>query len=306
MTAGCRILALGVAIALSAPLALQPGGPARAEDPSASSAPRQRPAELVSDAPTAGALPSSSIDEAVARALGLGVPAPQGSASPALPADAGLASSPRPRARRLVLARAEPVRRQAVALSASPGRAARSEDGPIERGLCGLQALEGRRLPAITESNPVCGIAEPVRITAVHGVPLSQAARMDCDMARAVAGWVGDSVLPEVGARGGGVAQITVIGEYACRTRNSQAGARISEHARGRAIDIAGFTLADGTRVRVQDEWRRRPYGRALLQMFEEACGRFRTALGPDADRFHQDHFHLDLAQRRGNGTYCE
>ena len=38
---------------------------------------------------------------------------------------------------------------------------------------------------------------------------------------------------------------ITVPSHYACRTRNSQRGARLSEHAKGNAIDMAGLAMFD-------------------------------------------------------------
>jgi len=38
--------------------------------------------------------------------------------------------------------------------------------------------------------------------------------------------------------------------------------------------------------------------------MHRAACGPFGTVLGPNADRFHQDHFHFDTARHR-SGPYC-
>ena len=35
------------------------------------------------------------------------------------------------------------------------------------------------------------------------------------------------------------------------------------------------------------------------------ACGEFRTVLGPDSDRHHRDHLHLDLQNRRNGSSYC-
>ena len=112
-------------------------------------------------------------------------------------------------------------------------------------------------------------------------------------------------MIPAIGSRGGGLAQIRVIGEYSCRPRNGQRGARISEHGRGRAIDIAGYRLVNGESISVQDDYRRGPHSRTLHRMHDGACGIFRTTLSPDSDRFHQDHLHFDVAQYRGGGTYC-
>jgi len=37
----------------------------------------------------------------------------------------------------------------------------------------------------------------------------------------------------------------------------------------------------------------------------QAACGPFKTVLGPGADEFHTDHFHLDMARRRSDSAYC-
>ena len=149
-----------------------------------------------------------------------------------------------------------------------------------------------------------CGIAEPVRVTSVAGVSLSQAATMDCPTALALRDWVTNGVLPTVGTRGGGVERLNVAGHYACRTRNNQKGARISEHGRGRAIDISGLVLKNGTVISVLRHWRHETAGPILRDLHRAACGTFGTVLGPNSDRFHQDHFHFDTARYR-SGPFC-
>ena len=273
------------------------GSAALADVPWHSLFPRPRPAGLI--APIMPMTLAPSTDAAVAQALGITSQLTPPSAG------SGLARSLIPRRRSpSAAARFAAERSQPTRVAATTSRAP-SSAGPVERGLCGVRALEGRRLPRITSSTRGCGIAEPVSVTSVHGIPLSRAARVDCDLARSFAEWVDDSMLPAVGRRGGGVAQIRVIGDYSCRTRNSQPGARISEHGRGMAIDIAGYQLRNGDVVTVENHWRRRPHRSDLHDMYEEACDIFRTTLSPDADRHHQDHFHFDLAQHRGGGSYC-
>lgn len=199
----------------------------------------------------------------------------------------------------------------AVARAATAGRPVQTAAGggggqPSGRagaGLCGVPTLEGRALSRITSRTAGCGIAEPVSVTAAGGVRLSQAATMDCDTARAFDRWVRTAMLPAMGRQGGGVRQIRVAAHYICRTRNHRVGARISEHGRGRAVDVSGFVLANGQTVTVLEGWHRGPYRDALRQMHRAACGIFRTTLGPGSDGMHEDHFHYDLAQRRSN--YC-
>lgn len=149
-----------------------------------------------------------------------------------------------------------------------------------------------------------CGVRDPWVVREVAGVRLSQPSIMTMKAARALDRWVRRVALPEVGRRGGGLAELRVVSHYACRTRNSRRGARLSEHARGNAIDIAAFTMRDGSRISVLEGWRRGRDGRLLARLHRGACGTFGTVLGPNADRYHRDHFHLDVADHRG-GAYC-
>jgi hypothetical protein len=41
-----------------------------------------------------------------------------------------------------------------------------------------------------------------------------------------------------------------------------------------------------------------------MRRAHKTACGPFGTVLGPNADRYHQDHFHFDTARYR-SGSYC-
>lgn len=190
---------------------------------------------------------------------------------------------------------------RAAATRTTPSRVAQ----PGERGaLCGVTGLVGERLAPITGSSSGCGVAEPVRLRSVDGIALSTPATINCDTARALQSWVRGSLVPTVGRTGGGVSSLRVVASYACRTRNNQRGARISEHGRGNAIDIAGIGLANGTELTVLTGWRDRRQGQILRQLHSGACGPFGTVLGPNSDRFHQDHFHFDTASHR-SGPYC-
>jgi hypothetical protein len=75
---------------------------------------------------------------------------------------------------------------------------------------------------------------------------------------------------------------------------------RLSNHAAGLAIDIAGFEFADGTRVLVKDHWRDPgPRGRFLREIARAACEQFSVVLTPNTDVWHRDHIHLDLGRER-------
>ncbi|GFE52190.1 hypothetical protein So717_39430 [Roseobacter cerasinus] len=171
-------------------------------------------------------------------------------------------------------------------------------------GVCGDPGLQGKIVGAVPGHLPGCGVAEAIRLRSISGVALSEPAVMDCPTAQALKVWINASVKPTLRDMGGGVASLRVAGHYVCRTRNHKRGARISEHGKGRAIDISGFTLEDGSVITVLKGWRSRESGQALRQMHSDACVAFGTVLGPNSDRFHQDHFHFDTARYR-SGTYC-
>ena len=40
--------------------------------------------------------------------------------------------------------------------------------------------------------------------------------------------------------------------------------------------------------------------------MLHSVCARFTTVLGPGSDWYHEDHIHLDLAERRGGYRICQ
>jgi hypothetical protein len=146
-----------------------------------------------------------------------------------------------------------------------------------------------------------CGIDNPVRVTSVSGVALNQSAIVNCQTARALKDWVATGLKPAFGRKE--VAGLRIAASYSCRPRNNIKGAKISEHGRGNAIDIAAIILANGKTVSVAQDWRRSA-GRPLKKAYRAACGTFGTTLGPDADRHHRDHLHFDMAAQR-NGAYC-
>lgn len=169
--------------------------------------------------------------------------------------------------------------------------------------VCGDPAIQGEAVGRV-EGRGACGIDDAVRIRSVAGVSLSTRALMDCRTAEALKTWVERGAKPAVGQEGGGIASLRVVAHYACRNRNNQAGGKLSEHAKGHAIDIAGIGLRDGSEMTVLTDWNTRADGAQLRAMHSAACGPFGTVLGPEANRFHRDHFHFDTARYRG-GSYC-
>lgn len=175
----------------------------------------------------------------------------------------------------------------------------------LEQGaVCGDIALQGSVIGDVPGRISGCGIEDAVQLTSVSGISLSQSATIDCPTARALKTWVDSSAKPALARKGGGLKALRVAAHYACRPRNNQSGAKISEHGRGKAIDISGFQLADGEIISVENGWGSGQHRRAMRRMHGDACGPFGTVLGPESDRFHLDHFHFDTASHRG-GAYC-
>ena len=145
-----------------------------------------------------------------------------------------------------------------------------------------------------------CGIAAPVVLEAVvstggRRIALSPPAVMRCDFAERFADWLRDDVAAASPA-GGDLVGIADAAAYTCRHRNWQAGGRISEHARGNAIDVLAFHFARRVvGLKGSDD------AAALASLRASACSRFSTVLGPGSDAYHATDLHLDL-QRRPNG----
>lgn len=174
---------------------------------------------------------------------------------------------------------------------------------PTRGSVCGMREIRGTTIAPI-RGRGACGIAKPVRVTEVSGVKLSMAATVDCSTAIALKQWIENGAKPTVGRRGGGIVGLKVAAHYSCRTRNSQRGARLSEHAKGKAIDIAAILLKNGSSLTVLNDWRGGNTGPIMRKLHQTACGPFGTVLGPNSDRFHRDHFHFDTASYR-SGPYC-
>lgn len=163
--------------------------------------------------------------------------------------------------------------------------------------VCGNPAIKGEKLARIKGKVKGCGIENPVRVTQVAGIKLSTPATLSCETAEALHSWIEGAMRPAFGRRE--VVELQIAASYVCRTRNNKRGAKISEHGRGKAIDISGFTFADGSHWSVL-----RDYNKQMRKAHRGACGIFGTTLGPGSDGFHEDHLHFDVA-RHGSGAYC-
>lgn len=166
----------------------------------------------------------------------------------------------------------------------------------MEGAVCGIPSIKGQEIAPIESNIAGCGVSEAVAITSVSGVHLSQTATVDCTIAKALNSWVVEVAQP---AFDGKLVEMRVAAHYACRSRNNIRGAKISEHGKGKAIDIAAFVLANGTALTVKED-----YNKLLRRIYKAACPYFKTTLGPGSDGYHEDHFHFDTSAR-DSGSYC-
>ena len=102
---------------------------------------------------------------------------------------------------------------------------------------------------------------------------------------------------------GAPLAAVKGVGSYECRGRNRIPGAKLSEHGRGNAIDFTSIKLRNGGLFNLTDRLVSKPF-RDLVRSL--ACARFTTVLGPGADGYHNDHIHLDLAERPNAYRTCQ
>ena len=153
-----------------------------------------------------------------------------------------------------------------------------------------------------------CGAFRPFVVKAADNgrVRLQPSATLRCPMIPALNQWMRDVVAPSADRwRGAYVVKVRVAASYGCRPINHKRGGKLSEHGRANAIDISAFELADGRVVNLKRGWRGTRDERGFLRdVHRGACRIFSTVLGPNADRFHHDHFHLDLARHGRTGTY--
>ena len=92
------------------------------------------------------------------------------------------------------------------------------------------------------------------------------------------------------------VSKLEHFGSYSCRNVYGRPAATRSRHATAEALDVAGFVLEDGKRVRVVRDWSEpSAESRFLHAVRDGACQFFDGVLSPDYNAEHANHFHLDM-----------
>ena len=153
-----------------------------------------------------------------------------------------------------------------------------------------------------------CVAIDVVRIEALRSklgsrVALSPHATMRCPAAEALAAWIRDDVSPALETADSPLIAMGVDASLECRGRNRVAGAKISQHGFGNAIDVNAFTLKGGRVFKLTDVSADKGLRNGIK---ETACARFTTVLGPGSDGYHEGHIHLDIIERRGGYRLCQ
>lgn len=155
-----------------------------------------------------------------------------------------------------------------------------------------------------------CGIDKPLTLeTVLPGIALKPEGNMRCETALELARWTKEAVLPAAKAAFKNEGPLTAINQassYVCRLRNNGTSGKISEHARGNAIDIASFTFKSGKSIEIQP----RDEDSTLTGAFQRAvtatgCLYFETVLDPGSDEAHENHLHFDVLERKNGYRYC-
>lgn len=148
-----------------------------------------------------------------------------------------------------------------------------------------------------------CGISPRVELAGVNKARLSPL-ETACPTALRLAMWDEHGV--QIAAEAyldQEVTRISHAGSYSCRPIRTSSGNsnRWSTHSKAMAIDVTAFTLADGSRLTLIDDWDGAPEVQTFFRAIRDsACLWFGTTLSPDYNALHADHFHL---QSNGWGT---
>ena len=172
-----------------------------------------------------------------------------------------------------------------------------------------------QRLLLIAEIRPLprligpgaCGGSDMVELNTVlladrSRIALKPPPVLRCAMAESLAAWLRDDAAPLAGKLGAPLRAVETYDDFSCRGRNRVAGAKLSEHGKGNAVDVRAFTLADGRALQLTDATLSADFRTALR---DSACHRFTTVLGPGSDGYHENHIHLDLAERANGYRIC-
>ncbi len=145
---------------------------------------------------------------------------------------------------------------------------------------------------------PGCGYTTVV--SAQPAIPFSPTLTATCGLTAALA-WY-ERVVDDIASRTlhAHIVRVDHIGTYVCRNVNRDPDGMRSEHATANAIDVTAFDLSNGKVVSIARDWSKPTIeGQFLHEAHDAACDLFNVVLGPDYNKAHATHFHLDLGSFR-------
>jgi hypothetical protein len=188
-----------------------------------------------------------------------------------------------------------------------PEQAAEEKPSSPPACLAALAAAGVTATPRDPIRDGVCRSDDPLAVTAVAGVSLSPEAIVGCDVATGLAAWIAEVVRPAAAELlKAEVESLAIAGSYECRGRNRVAGAKLSEHAFGNALDINGVILKGRGAFRIGPQAEGSPEATFQERIRAGACAHFATVLGPGSDASHDDHLHVDQRGRRNGYRICQ
>jgi hypothetical protein len=152
-------------------------------------------------------------------------------------------------------------------------------------------------LPNRPKNRKGCGYDGAVRLSRIGKVEVMNGAIATWPLAVDLEEWIRTEVQPNAKQLfGQEVVRMRVTSSYECRFTRPRV---LSQHAYANAIDITGFWLADGRRIRVVRDWKTNgAFAEFLHRLGAASCRIFSVALTPDHDYQHRHHFHLDAGRR--------
>jgi hypothetical protein len=210
------------------------------------------------------------------------------------------------------LPRARPAQAPPPASEGAPGlgEEAKEAEAPPPPSACRLRLTSelavAPSLPPITGPGD-CVAPDVVRLEAVlladgSRIGITPPATLRCGMAEAVVAWVREEAAPRALTQGAALRAIENFDSFDCRGRNRIPGAQTSEHGKANALDVRALRLVNGKVIEPTDPLVPEDFREGLRT---SVCARFTTVLGPGSDGYHENHVHLDLAERRNGYRLC-
>jgi hypothetical protein len=201
-----------------------------------------------------------------------------------------------------------------VPTAATPSGGIAASADQLQQCLSDLKAASVEFMELGRVSKDGCTVEGAIELDAVSSpfgkVSMPGKPTMTCMFARQFTTWVRNVAAPlTVAYMNSKLAAIETGPGLVCRTRYDKPGEKISEHAKGNAIDVAAFHLEDGRRLTVKDTSVSTTIEGVLMKTLRATgCGYFTTILGPGSNEAHKEHLHLDYGMHGSTYNYriCE